>query len=70
MQRLYTPEEVAEMLNISLSMVYKLVRNKEIDHIRIGRSVRFTEQAINEYLFDNSVEAICTASNLRKPLGA
>jgi len=39
-ERLLKPGEVAEMLNISRSLVYQLIRSKEIPIVKIKSTVR------------------------------
>ncbi len=40
---LLNPSEVAELIGISHSTVYKLIERGQIPHIKIGRSVRVAE---------------------------
>lgn len=44
--RLLRAEDIAEQTGLSLARVYALVRAGQIPHIRVGRSVRFSEAAI------------------------
>ena len=48
--RLLTAREVAEILAISQSYVYKLIRDRTIPSIPIGRSVRVRERALMEFI--------------------
>ena len=43
MERFYTVPEVAEILPLSKSKVYRLVQQEKIPYIRIGRNVRIKE---------------------------
>ena len=45
-----TAEEVATYLNISRSTVYRLAERGEIPVTRVGRSLRFTRESIDEWL--------------------
>ena len=47
---LFTPQQVAEMLNISRSHLYTVMAEKKIKSITIGRSRRFTPQQINSFV--------------------
>lgn len=49
---LLTIEQVAEILNISDQTVRKLVKNKEISSVKIGRTYRITEKALNKFIID------------------
>ncbi len=47
---LYKPKEVAVLLNISISMVYKLIEIGDLNAVRIGRAVRIRFTEIDKYL--------------------
>jgi excisionase family DNA binding protein len=47
---LFTPQQVAEMLNISRSHLYTVMAEKKIKSITIGRSRRFTPEQINSFV--------------------
>lgn len=45
-----TADEVAKLLRISRYSVYEAVRRKELPHVRIGRRILFSEDAIRRFL--------------------
>ena len=45
-----TVAEVATMMRVSKMTVYRLVRSGELESIRVGRSYRIPDQAVNLYL--------------------
>lgn len=45
-----TVAEVAAMMRVSKMTVYRLVHNGDLPAVRVGRSFRVTEEAVNEYL--------------------
>ena len=47
---LFTPQQVAEMLNISRSHLYTVMAEKKIKSITIGRSRRFTPEQVNSFV--------------------
>ena len=47
---LFTPQQVAEMLNISRSHLSTVMEEKKIKSITIGRSRRFTPEQINSFV--------------------
>lgn len=47
-------QDVAEMLGISNLMVYKLVKNKEIKSLKIGRIYRIQKSEVIDYINRNS----------------
>jgi excisionase family DNA binding protein len=47
-QRLMTAEEVAEILRISRSKAYRMMREKEIPIIAIGKNVRVKHEDLDE----------------------
>ena len=48
--RFLTVAEVAIILRVSKMTVYRLVHTGELEAIRVGRSFRVPEQAVNQYL--------------------
>ena len=47
-----TVAEVASIMRVSKMTVYRLVKTGELEAIRVGRSFRVPEQAVNQYLRD------------------
>lgn len=45
-----TVAEVAAVMRVSKMTVYRLVHSGELDAVRVGRSFRVPEHAVNEYL--------------------
>ena len=45
-----TPEEIAARFKVSKQDVYKWVQRGQIRHLRIGRSVRITREALDEFI--------------------
>lgn len=43
-------QEVADMLNVSKSTIYDLIKRGEIRSYKVGRKVRFTEKDVKEYI--------------------
>lgn len=50
MRKLLRVDQVAEVLNISQSMVYKLVENGSLPHLRIGRAIRVVEAELEAWI--------------------
>ena len=48
--RLLTVDDVAELTGMGRDWIYAQVRAGQIPHIRLGRSVRFREHAIDQWL--------------------
>lgn len=48
--RLLRAEDVAEATGLTKARIYELVRRNEIPAVRVGRSVRFSEAALLEWL--------------------
>jgi excisionase family DNA binding protein len=55
--RFLTVAEVATMMRVSKMTVYRLVHGGELPAVRVGRSFRVPEQAVNEYLQHSYVES-------------
>lgn len=49
----YKPEEVAEILRVSLRTVNTLLKNGEIEFFRVGNRRRITGDAIQNYINKN-----------------
>jgi excisionase family DNA binding protein len=55
--RFLTVAEVASIMRVSKMTVYRLVHSGELEAIRVGRSFRVPEQAVNQYLSNSFVAA-------------
>jgi excisionase family DNA binding protein len=55
--RFLTVAEVASIMRVSKMTVYRLVHSGELEAIRVGRSFRVREQAVDEYLRGSFVAA-------------
>ncbi|MBU6245503.1 MAG: helix-turn-helix domain-containing protein [Actinomycetales bacterium] len=54
--RFLTVAEVASVMRVSKMTVYRLVHQGDLPAVRVGRSFRVPEQAVNDYLRDSFVE--------------
>ena len=52
-----TVAEVAEIMRVSKMPVYRLVPSGELPAVRVGRSFRVHEKAVNDYLDSSFYEA-------------
>jgi excisionase family DNA binding protein len=48
--RFLTVAEVAQLMRVSKMTVYRLVHSGDLPAVRVGRSFRVPEQAVQEYL--------------------
>ncbi len=48
-----TVAEVAKVMRVSKMTVYRLVHSGELPSVRVGRSFRVPEKAVQEYLEDS-----------------
>ena len=55
--RFLTVAEVAEMMRVSKMTVYRLVHSGEMPAVRVGRSFRVPEAAVEQYLQHSFVES-------------
>ena len=51
--RLLDPREVSEILHLSRSYVYQLVRSGRLDAVRLGRAVRVHPRDLEAYMHRN-----------------
>jgi len=54
--RLLRSDEVAEVLQISRSMAYALMKRGDIPTVRIGTSVRVRPEDLDRYIKDNVIQ--------------
>jgi len=64
---LITSEELAQILRTTTRFVRRLVQERRIEHVKVGRCVRFTHRAVIEYLERNKVVPMSRAE-LRRTL--
>ncbi len=48
--RLLTAEDVAGMIGMGVDWIYAQVRTDRIPHVRLGRSVRFRAESIEQWI--------------------
>lgn len=53
--KLLTVEEIAELFQTSTSTIYRWVHKREIPFVKLGGKLRFSPDAIHEYIKKNSV---------------
>lgn len=53
--KLLTIEEIAELFQTSTSTIYRWVHKREIPFVKLGGKLRFSPDAIQEYIKKNSV---------------
>lgn len=58
MPTLYTPNEVAEYLHVSRGTVYSLLKNREIESLKVGRNRRFTAAHVKNYINKRGPEVV------------
>ncbi len=56
-QTFLTVAEVAEQMRVSKMTVYRLVHSGELEAVRVGRSFRVPEDAVEEFLAKSFFEA-------------
>lgn len=57
---LMTVSDVAEILAVSKSMVYKLVEEREIPFVKIGKILRFKREDVEAWIESQRIEAQAT----------
>lgn len=63
---LLTKPEAANYLQVSLRTLARLIRDQEVDVVRIGGSVRFTTRALDDYADRNTQRARANQPRGRK----
>ncbi len=50
LEKLYSPEEVADFLKLKVTTVYKYISSRRIANIKLGNRVLIPESALKEYI--------------------
>jgi excisionase family DNA binding protein len=66
--RLLTVEAAAEQMSTSVRFIRRLIAERRIEFIKIGRHVRISESALAEFIQAGRVEPL-TAGSIRSGLG-
>lgn len=69
-EQLLTGEQVAVLLKATPRFVRRLVAERRIAYVKVGRLVRFQESAVTEYVARNRVVPISRAELRRQLRGA
>jgi len=56
--RLLTPDEMADLLRISKSTLYRLIEKRKIPFYKVEGSLRFLKRDIVSYLDKNRVDSV------------
>ncbi|MGO9518414.1 MAG: helix-turn-helix domain-containing protein [Candidatus Korobacteraceae bacterium] len=51
---MYSVFRAAQLLGVSPSLIRKLIRNRQIDFVRIGRCIRIPQQAIDTLILSGT----------------
>ena len=51
---LMTIQQVADLLGLSMHTLYKMVNQRRIPHVKVGRLLRFDREKLDEWLSLNS----------------
>jgi len=67
--KVYTPEEVSEILSVSKNMVYELIGNNELYAKKVGRVYRVPAAAIDYFTHDLSYhDLVIKVSKIKRSL--
>lgn len=58
MERLLTVEQVAERLGTTVRFPRRLVEERRITFVKVGRHVRIPESAVRDFIAANTVEPV------------
>jgi excisionase family DNA binding protein len=68
-RRLYKIPEVSEMLAVSQKLIWKMVASRELDVVRIGRSVRIAAESVDALIEQGTTPAISDSAPRRSYRG-
>lgn len=54
----FTVKEAAEYLGVSADSIYKMVRQKEIPHFRVRRTILLSKKAVDEWVEEQESESV------------
>ncbi len=54
-KRTYLVQEIAEMLNVSRTTAYAIVREGVFESVRIGKVIRVSKKSFDEWLDNNGI---------------
>jgi excisionase family DNA binding protein len=64
--RLLTVDQAAELLNTSASFPRRLIAERKIRFVRVGRCVRIPESALAEFIADGTVQPVTAWEHRRR----
>ena len=67
MEKLFTPQEIADFLKIKKTTVYEMIKRNEITATKIGKQLRVKESDFNTYLSTVSSETVTSESDTVNP---
>ena len=67
---LMTPEEVCTLLRIKKQRLYEWVHFKQIPYVKVGRFLRFSSEALRQWLAANSSGIMKDDDSLTGPLAS
>lgn len=56
----FTVKEAAEYLGVSVDSIYRMVREKEIPHFRVRRTILLSKKAVDEWVEQQEKESIAS----------
>ena len=65
MDRLLTVHQVADVLGTTVRFPRRLIEERRITFVKVGRHVRIPESAVAEFIRANTVEPVRLAGRLR-----
>lgn len=54
----FTVKEAAEYLGVSVDSIYKMVRQKEIPHFRVRRTILLSKKSVDEWVAEQEANSI------------
>ncbi|QKV69913.1 helix-turn-helix domain-containing protein [Streptomyces harbinensis] len=66
MERLLSVDEVAEVLGTTARFPRRLIAERRITFVKVGRHVRIPESAVNAFIATNTVEPVRRRARYRR----
>ncbi|MGW3824528.1 helix-turn-helix domain-containing protein [Streptomyces sp. NPDC005071] len=65
-ERYLSVDQVAELLGTTVRFPRRLIEERRIQYVKVGRHVRISESAVHEYIAANTVQPRRTLATLRR----
>lgn len=55
-QEFYTPKEIADILKLNIMTIYRYIKSKKIDALKIGKEFRIEKQSFDKFVGNSKIK--------------